>query len=613
MLRSIKNSWFKCFLYIIMYVSIYVVFSVNQTNVLQLINDLKGTGRALVYAIYDSFFPYRFSSFVVVVALLLLILNAPEISVRWYDLIVSLCAGVTSLIGISLRSIGSWNLIKANLFISVIYTIGFMCFFTVIKAYIMLALKKLEAFEITENKFWTIINEIIDSKVFSFLFVFGMWLVWLILRYPGGVQWDEFVQIKQFLAHNITTQHWPVATTVYYGGFVYAGKVLLGSENIGLFLAILFQILYGAMITSYVLSILKKCKIQVVYRVITMLILTFNPIIARYISTASKDAAYAVTVLWLCGISVEFFVCKNDYKIRDLVRVAVCSVLLCLLRKNGSYTIISVLFVVVASFVFAKLRAKQTMKNAQLIFIVLALVSGVIVESIFSSVLACNGIPKGSFRESLSVPLQQTARLAKEAPDMVSEEDKRIINQVIDFDYIASAYYPKVSDAVKDSYYGTSFSDFLAYIKVWTKYLVKAPSIYFEAFFHMNGDFIDVNANHIELTKLDPEVTDRFMPWSIEGKFRVFTDFYERFPLIWPICNVGIQSWFCVYLLLVAIDRKDISKVIICLPAVITLFVCLLGPTFENQGIRYMVPIIVANPFVVNYFIEEKKSNAKTE
>lgn len=590
---------------------VYFVVRVNQTNVLDMLYNREYTKGTLGYTLYDCLFPYEVSSLIILMSIAFFVIKAPRIDINWCGVISAIGLGLSSILGISFRMNGTWNLAtSANCIgITSIYVIGFVVLIAVVIGYAEKVIIYLNAREISDDsKILCLLKVIVDNKKYSFLFTILCWSVWLVFRFPGGIQWDEFNQINMFLDHNIKSQHWPFFTTLYYGGFVYFGIALFHSENIGLFFSIIGQMIYGAAIVTYTLSVLKRNDSKSIFRTITMLVFAINPIIARYITTASKDAVYAMTMLWLCSTITDFLICGNRSK-STYIRLSLCSIVLCLTRKNGVYTLVPVIVLMLLFSVFSKdeIECKESVDKKELSFkreiltAIVVLCLGIVIESTSTNALAAMGIKKGPMQESLSVPLQQTARLSRDYPEIVSDEDRTIINKVIDFDYIGKAYNPKNSDAVKDTYYGKNISDFVGYMKVWTKYLVKVPSIYIQAFFHMNGDFLDVNVKHIELSKLDVEVTNRFEPFSMEGKFRIFTDFYEGLPLLWPFCNVGIQSWLSVYIILYFISKRMKKEVILSLPAVITLGICLMGPTFSNQGIRYLLPVMVVNPFVWNF------------
>ena len=290
---------------------------------------------------------------------------------------------------------------------------------------------------------------------------------------------------------------------------------------------------------------------------------------------------------------------------KTYIELLIFSVLLCLTRKNGTITLLLMAIVFLAVSIWKGLKDRDRKVTGYVLF---ALIFGILFNFAFENIMVAMGHEKSGIGEGLSVPLQQIARVSRDYPEVVSESDREIINRVIDFEEIGKLYYPKKSDAVKDTYYGDSTRDLVSFMKVWFKYLLKVPSIYIQAFFHLNGDFLDVNSHYIELNKIDPEYSTDFMPYKIESYFRIFTDFYEGFPLVWPICNVGIQAWLSVYLLLMAFSKKNKEHFILALPAVINLLICMMGPTFENNGIRYLIPTVMINPFVLGLALDSRRN-----
>jgi hypothetical protein len=86
------------------------------------------------------------------------------------------------------------------------------------------------------------------------------------------------------------------------------------------------------------------------------------------------------------------------------------------------------------------------------------------------------------------------------------------------------------------------------------------------------------------------------------------TDFIlamEGSPVFFLVCSVAINAWAMLYMILAAIGRKKPQLLILLLPSLITLMVCIAGPTFFHNGLRYALPVIFVNPFMVSLFTSQ--------
>ena len=217
-------------------------------------------------------------------------------------------------------------------------------------------------------------------------------------------------------------------------------------------------------------------------------------------------------------------------------------------------------------------------------------------------------------KEMLSIPFQQTARFLAHYPDDVSDEERKIIGQVLDVDTIAHKYNPLLSDNVKGTYHGNKDS-LKAYLKVWAKMFFIHPDIYFDAagelcygFFYPNviqrdhvlpGIYIGTNATE-QIYLVSPEWLKPFV--SI---LEYYGYFWERVPAFSFFYNTAIQIWFVIWMVVVVVYRRDRAKLIILVPSIIGVLVCIASPTWWHNGFRYALPIICANPFI--YAIVSKK------
>lgn len=80
---------------------------------------------------------------------------------------------------------------------------------------------------------------------------------------------------------------------------------------------------------------------------------------------------------------------------------------------------------------------------------------------------------------------------------------------------------------------------------------------------------------------------------------------FENFPLFYPVCNCAIQVWLALYLAMTALFRRRARLLILLVPSVVSVLICVAGPTFFHNGLRYALPVIFANPFLFSVCLQK--------
>ena len=228
-----------------------------------------------------------------------------------------------------------------------------------------------------------------------------------------------------------------------------------------------------------------------------------------------------------------------------------------------------------------------------------------------SVVLPYLEIPKGSVAEALSIPFQQTARYVREYPEDVTEDEAEIIEAVLDYENLAELYDPIISDPVKATYHGEA-EDLIRYLKVWFMQLLRHPDVYFEATLNNIYGYYDTDAQlfifYDDTRSIDQLVFDE--PAALQRSkvwLRDFVRLFESMPGFMLIGNAGVHCWIVVFLLFWTVGRKQWRTLFLLMPSVIGVLVCLASPTYMVNGIRYALPVIYANPFLLGLILMREK------
>lgn len=300
-----------------------------------------------------------------------------------------------------------------------------------------------------------------------FLIIFGVWFVHLLLRYPGAMSYDNARELSYYFGYADFTTAQPIFHTVLFSFFIQIG-LWFGSENIGLFLFVLFQSAVMAAVLAYTLLQVRKWIVSCWLRVLTLVIYTWAPYYVGYVSFPIKDYLYTAFFVFLLMLSFKW----DELTGKEQIGWILSGSLLVLLRNNGKIIYLAI-FVVILVYI---IRKKKLEKN------VLVLALPLILSSVITAgITTAFAVQKDTPKEMLSLPFQQTARYVRDYGDDVTEEEKEVIGKVLDYNKIADVYMELTSDPVKTTYHAESTDDLIAYFKVWFKQFWKHPLCYVEA------------------------------------------------------------------------------------------------------------------------------------
>ena len=138
--------------------------------------------------------------------------------------------------------------------------------------------------------------------------------------------------------------------------------------------------------------------------------------------------------------------------------------------------------------IFAVLFKKQLVP-----VLVTAILSIAVVVVIKGPVFDAFNVASPDFTESLSVPLQQVARVLVEDGN-VSDEELALIDAVIDRTYVKELYAANYADNIKELV-RAGHPDVLEankgqYLGLWFKLFLKNPGLYVKAWYDLTGGYI---------------------------------------------------------------------------------------------------------------------------
>ena len=462
----------------------------------------------------------------------------------------------------------------------------------------------------------------------SFIIIFILWLPYLIASYPGRFMGDTYYQLYQFFGvksfsalegeilldpNMCITQHHPVVHTVFLGFCVKLGR-MLNSCTLGLFIYTVTQ--YTTLAFSFAVSFwyLVKKKVPDYFKLLTILFLSLFPLLPMIATLTAKDGFFSAFILLyvICCIQI---IDKPESIFNYPTRIVVFFIIVllcCLSKKNGIYVILLSFPIIIFFYI-----QNHKLRNNLLAVFLCSLTVLFLYSSILLPILK---ISKGSIRETLSLPFQQTARYVRYHSDDVTEDEMEAISNILNYDELASRYDENISDPVKCTFnsYSTK-KDLAKYFKVWFEMFFKHPLTYIDATVNSTYGYIYSSSNYrpyiYPLSQGYPDMHDNGFNMN---KFEFNKDLSVKLDKCIsklydiPVLSLFFALGFYPYILTIAssiILYKNRKFFIAFVPAYVLLLTCIFSPVNGNVYSRYMWPIIFILPLLVGTcFMEKKKS-----
>lgn len=478
-------------------------------------------------------------------------------------------------------------------------------------------------------------------RKYSFWLTWGIlvlvWLVHLILRYPGAMSFDNWAQLRYYYGFEMYTTAQPIFHTWLFGSFIRLG-VKFGSPNGGLFLFVLMQTLIMSAVLAWTLELMKRWNTVAWLRKLTFAVYCIAPYFTGYAAFPIKDYLYTVFLVLLVCLMAEWMISPGQFWRHTGKNVLwiIGTTLMILCRKNGIYLYFVVAAVILIQMFLHRMKSakntagsrrqeadkrgksavwEQWMHTAgrKLIVICLPFLLVFAVEGVITQVYH---VEKDSPKEMFSLPFQQIARYVKEYGNEISEEEREVIAKVLDYDSLAEIYEPMTADPVKTTYHAGSAGDLAAYFKVWMKEFLRHPLCYVEATWNQNyyvfAPYVDnVVYNKNCLVGSELEYDKEYYSWlnfqipeNMEGVSNVTVKLYSLLttaPIIGMFSNVAFYVILMFVLLHFIRLEKNKRAFFVMLPALISFLFVLLAPQIQGQP-RYAFPIIYTMPLMIAFY-----------
>ena len=304
------------------------------------------------------------------------------------------------------------------------------------------------------------------------------WLPYYVAFYPGFLSVDSLDEIKLQLSLGQASNHHPYIHQLMILPFLKLGS-FLGSLTVGVACFSFSQMIFMAFCFSSCICFLKEhgCRREILWIVFFFYaVFTVNPF---YSITMWKDIPFAGICLLLMMRLIREVEKASPVKTQSVrwnnLLLILLLFLFCTLRNNGWYA-----FLLTFPF-FILLNRKQWKR-----WLIIGLTAFLAVAAWHSILFDVLHVKKSEHGESLSVPLQQIARVVTMCKIDPSDESITILQEVLpDLDALPDQYNPisanriKQQDVFKADVYEQNPS---RYAKAWLSLGLKYPRTYLDAF-----------------------------------------------------------------------------------------------------------------------------------
>lgn len=426
-----------------------------------------------------------------------------------------------------------------------------------------------------------------------------------LFRYPGCMNSDGIIQVTNGL-YDIRANHFPYVHTLLLLSFLKAGLWISGGLNLGIAFYCCFQIFFLAFCFSFAIYTLYQKGISKPFLVIVGICYVFMPYHIAYSCMVWKDVLYGGAVLLFITALYRIFCCMG----RPWVNYALLTAGgygFALFRNNGWYALFLTFFLLLLLFY------KKMKRTLLLLFLVLAS-TWFLTHPIYDML----GVTPSEFTESLSIPVQQIARVVADGGN-ITEQQAEAIDELIDYDSIPEKYDPDWADPIKFSVDHERLSEQKGrYFKLWVNIGLNNPVSYIKAWIDQTKGYWNGGYSFwIWYTTIDENWFDGYGSISQTIVFErgarlvdYFMKLFMELPVFDVFRSIGFSVWLVGLCFLFFLKRKDYRGIVLTLPVIGTVLTLWIAtPVFCE--FRYAYAVFTCIPFLLVVALHAQKCKNK--
>lgn len=428
----------------------------------------------------------------------------------------------------------------------------------------------------------------------AFLCCLLCWLPYYLYQYPGIMTPDSINQLEQILGVIPWSNHHPWVHTLVFGLFYHIGYGLTKNMVTAVSFYTFFQMCLLAGSVAFFISTLRCQKIRPFVLLLITAFYALIPYHAVFSVTVWKDIPFAAAVLFFSCAVLRLSV-QNKICFKNLAVLFVSGAMICLFRSNGWYA-----FLLALPFLLFAFRHKARAVYPPLF---LALLLAAVVKY---PVMSAFHVQQPDFIESVSIPMQQiTSVICNDRP--LSEEERSLIEHVVDLTYIHELYNPTFADNIKElvragnqDYLVTHKKEFL---RLWIDLGLRYPGDYLTAYvnqtygyWYPDSFYLVAEAEGVSATDLGVSHTPLIGgPIVIKAK-EIAVKMGSMVPIYGTLWSMGVACWVLIFSISVTVIRRDYHKLICYLPG-LALLLSVLAATPVATEFRYVYFLVLCLPF----------------
>ena len=428
----------------------------------------------------------------------------------------------------------------------------------------------------------------------AFLACIAGWLPYYLYQYPGIMTPDSINQLEQILGVAPYSNHHPWIHTLVFGFFYHIGYALTENMVIAVSVYTFFQMCLLAASIAFFISTLRSHRIRPFVLLLITAFYALIPYHAVFSVTVWKDIPFAAAVLFF-GCSILRLSVQNRVSFKNLSVFFISGVMICLFRSNGWYAFLLSLPFLLFGF---RRRVRQIYPPLLAILLLSAVVR-------YPVMRACHVEPP-DFIESVCIPMQQiTAVICNDR--FLTEEERDLVEQVVDLTYIHELYNPTFADNIKELVRAGN-QDYLVehkkeFFKLWVELGLRYPGDYLTAYidqtygyWYPDSFYLVAEAEGVSATDLGISHTPLVGgPLVIKAK-EIAIKLGSMVPVYGTLWSMGVACWIMIFGASVVIIRKEYHKLICYLPSM-SLLLTVLAATPVATEFRYVYFMVLSLPF----------------
>lgn len=453
----------------------------------------------------------------------------------------------------------------------------------------------------------------------QFVWLYGLLLLCYVpaflANYPGLLSFDGPTQIYQLLHEHFLSAANPLLGNLLIGGSVWLGHAIFGSYNAGLALYSCLQAACVTAVFAYTLCFMIRHCVPRLAVLISALFFAFNPFFHVFVFTTIKENLFGAALLILFLFTVDLILSPDRFfKSKALqARYIGMALLMCLLRNQGIFLLVLMIPFVVWACRIKRIRLAGLCLSAVALYYALT--------GPLSAVL---NVQHPQYIDAFGVPIQQVARVMNQSPESVTEEQKRILYEIIPPEGFED-YNPLTADDVKSQVVLEKLAEYPGrYLRVYFEIGLQNLRAYIDAFFTMCYPYISpgvycyyqpeayknylesINVFKIHRQSLFPAYQSFLETMIDEGKM-------YRLPVLSLCVDLAFPMWSLLFVGAYAVYKRRCRILAPMVLWVAFWLSLLLGPVALS---RYAMPMIMALPAIWSLLFvkgEPLQSSAKEE